>query len=216
MPGESYSGVKPMKNKRFVFYVVCSLFGLFCGCVSQQTVCLYVSEHNQNANRLRVSPYEANVDTFVKKPDYPEEFLYVDFFVILQNKTPNSIYIGEEQFTVGYYNIELEIIRKNKPDARIVLKKREGTWHRNFISYLIVPPNGLLAYPVSLDNGIWDGVPDFEIGEELLIRARLYLNWTKVNNHMEKISPATVESDWGSVTYKAKRLANISEIQLIE
>lgn len=206
-----------MTKMEIISYVaLCPFFGLFFGCVSQQKACLYIAQHNQQAYDLRVQPYDANDATVAKKPDYPEDFLYVDFFVILQNKTAHNLYIGEEQFTVGYYNIELEVIRKNKPDRRIVLKKREGTWYRNFISYLIVPPNGLLAYPISLDNGIWDGVPDFEIGEELLIRARLHLNWTKVNNQMEKTSPSTVESDWGSVIYKAKRMANISEIHLID
>jgi hypothetical protein len=205
-----------MKKTSLVFYAVSPLFGLFCGCMSQQPIGLYVSEHNQNANHLRVLPYEANASTIVKKPDYPEDFLYVDFFVILKNDTNNNIYIGEEQFTIGYYNIELEIIRRNKPDTRITLKKREGLWHRNFTSLLIIPPHAMLAYPISLDKGIWEGLPDFAIGEELLIKARLHLRRTKMKDQMMRLFPSSVESDWGSVIYKEKRLAHISEIQLIE
>lgn len=173
---------------------------------------LFVAEHNQDAYCLRVRPYDANVKNFTKKPDYPEDFYYVDFFMILHNVTEHPLYLSEEWNSDGYCSIEIDI---RKIDGSVfALRKREGIWFRNFPSMLIVLPKSMLAYPVSLDDGVWVGLPPIEIGEEVWVRARLRMGHAKIDGKMVRMPQKSIESDWTPVVIKEKRSAHISDVKL--
>ena len=183
---------------------------LLCACISERNVMLFVAEHNQDAYCLRVLPYDANVKTFTKNPDYPEEFCYVDFLMIVHNVSEHPLYLSEEWNSDGYYSIEIDL--KKKGGNTYPLRKREGLWFRNYPSMLIVLPKSMLAYPISLDEGIWAGLPPIEIGEEVWIRTRLRMGYTKIDGAMIKMPKECIESDWTPVCIKRKRIAHISDV----
>jgi len=195
-------------NYRSMTIVVCSF--LIAGCMSDRMPKLFVAEHNQNAYNLRVRPCDANMKTFQEKPDYPKDFCYVDFFMIVHNITEHPLYLSEEWNSDGYSSIEIDL--RKRDGINYSLRKRAGLWFRNFPSMLIVLPKSMLAYPLSLDEGVWEGLPPIEIGEEVWIRARLRLGHTKIDGEMVRMPQKSIESDWTPVFIKRKRSAHISDV----
>lgn len=197
---------------RLLVYAICMAF--VCGCATQNGIEIIVAEHNQEVNRLRVFPYDANAQTFVKKPDPPHDLNYVDFFVVLQNKTLNSVYLYEEQYSLGYNLLELDI--RDVAGHITKLTKKQGIWVKNLPSMLEIPAGSSLAYPVSLDEGIWNNIPAFDIGTEVFIRARISACFMKSNGKMAKDSPSPIESGWTRILMREKRLAmpDLSSVNL--
>ena len=193
--------MKTLYSLSLVLLIGCAL----CGCFSQRDIELFVMEHNRPSSNLRVRPYSANEHTFIPKFDPPQDFNYVDFLVAVHNRTPHPFYFDEEWNSWGYDLLELDLRKADGTIYRLV--KQEGNWHRNFPSMLIIPPQSFLAYPVSIDRGIWKNVPEMGIGEEIEVRARLWTGYSKKGDApLISITPKIIESAWMPVIFRGNRV----------
>jgi hypothetical protein len=141
------------------------LFGFFVfGCTTQrEKVELSITAHNDSS--IRVLPYEANRYLFDKKNDYPYNSYRVDCLLVIQNKTKYNLHVYDEWCSWGYYSIEIELKFKNGETR--TLKKRPGQWTINFPAMQTIPSNTSLAYPISLDESIWENIPELTIDQKI-------------------------------------------------
>jgi hypothetical protein len=137
--------------------VFCAMLG-FSGCKSADGIEVFLSEHNRGAG-LRVVPYEAYHAAFTEKQSRlsSAEFDWVDCMLVIRNRTDKDIYICDEQYEIGYYDIELQIKFKNNEVYH--LKKKKGVWYRNLQTLHGIPSGGALSIPITLDDTIWENFP---------------------------------------------------------
>ena len=142
------------RGMRFVF---CAMLTL-AGCRSADKIEVFISEHNRGTG-LRVVPYEAYRAAFTEKQSRlsSDEFDWVDCMLVIRNRTDKDIYICDEEYEIGYYDIELQIKFKNNEIYH--LKKKEGVWYKNLSTLHSIPAGGALSIPITLDDTIWENFP---------------------------------------------------------
>jgi hypothetical protein len=158
--------------------------GLLRRLPDREKIEVFISEHNRERS-IKVEPYDATSDAADarkrkeadgagghagqagapsdrrynltgKDPD-GDGMDYVDCLLVIRNRTGNDIYIGDEEFEIGYDSIELKIRFRN--GETFDLKKRSGVWHRNLPDLSIIPHGGALSIPITLDPEIWENIP---------------------------------------------------------
>jgi len=136
------------------------VYALLCltGCRAVNEIEVFISEQNRGTG-LRAEPYEAYKDAFIRKQNRLSSNVldYADCLLVIKNRTDKDIYIGDEEFEMGYYDIELEIKFANNEIYH--LKKREGVWYRNLQNLHCIPSGGALSIPITLDDAIWENIP---------------------------------------------------------
>lgn len=139
------------------FLVVCALLCLM-GCRAVNEIEVFISEQNRGTG-LRAEPYEAYRDVIIGKQSRLSSNVidYVDCLLVIKNRTCKDIYICDEEFEMGYYDIELEIKFANNEIYH--LKKRKGVWYRNLQNLHCIPSGGALSIPITLDDEIWENIP---------------------------------------------------------
>ena len=120
--------MRDLCDKLFVVYILLCL----TGCRAVNEIEVFISEHNRGTS-LQAEPYEAYKDAFIKKQSRlsSNALDYVDCLLVIRNRTRDDIFICDEEFEIGYYDIELEIKFANNEVYH--LKKREGVWYRNLL-----------------------------------------------------------------------------------
>ena len=223
-----------MRTSHLILSVL--LLGFLFGCQSPQRYRLFVVSHNQDPVNLRMRPYQANANGFVPKETPPDDMNYVDFFVTFFNNTAYPVYQYEDQFSLGYDSLEIEL--RKKDGTLYYLTKKEGTWYRNYPSLFVIPAHSLLAYPVSLDPSIWNGLPQILPGElypeleggvvqngclpavslceEIWVRAKLLAGFTEIDGKMHCVNPSPIMSGWVPITLRMKNTAHIAKEKQIQ
>ena len=201
-----------------------SVLFAFCfmvsGCRSSHGVHVFVGQISRDSTDIVAKTFPANdemsrkyqgdywvfklaFDEVSPDPDRSPTFMRVDFMIAIQNKTKENLYLYDEEFEMGYYNLDLDIRRS---DGKVItLTKREGTWYRNFPRMRVVPPNTFLFYPVTLQPSVWKNLPDFEIGEEIWVKARFQNGEALCDGHLKPLKPQVLESEWAPVIIKGRR-----------
>ena len=138
-----------MKAHFILCTVCCFLFGCFNPAVN-----VMVAEHNQEAYDLILRAYPC-MESFYQRPTWlPDGFCDVDLFIVIENKGNERIGIDSDWNSWGYHSIELALKDKNGTTER--LKRKSGTWYRNFPERIEIPPNSILCLPISLDDDLWE------------------------------------------------------------
>lgn len=126
------------------------------GCISPPAK-LYVAESSLHAGDIIMRTHPCMKQFHVQETWLPSGYCTVDCFAVIENRTEQEILIGKEEFSNGYYSIEL-LLRTG--DGKIFnLEKADATWYRNLPEYLVIPPKGRLCWPVSLERSHWKGMP---------------------------------------------------------
>lgn len=224
------------RGMRFVF---CAMLTL-TGCRSANKIEVFISEHNRGAG-LRVVPYEAYLAAFTEKQGRlnSDEFDWVDCMLVVRNRTDKDIYICDEEYEIGYYDIEVQIKFKNNEVYH--LKKKEGVWYKNLLTLHCIPPGGALSIPITLDGTIWEDFPewtDVQIkeymndpflqsplwdeaslilpGREIMVKATLRFVIRPPDPPRKGVTPsscaATYETDWTRLLPRQQRTTPLSSV----
>ena len=119
-----------------------------------------------------------------KKNDY---MLPVDLVFYIRNDTGFPMRIGEEQFTCGYYCLEIDIRLTN--GNTFAAQRKEGIWYRNFISEEDVYGEKIHRRLVSLDPRLWTGLPSDVCGDKVYLRPRFaFFSFVNASRRYRSIS----------------------------
>ena len=146
-----------MNIRHLFLQTFCSLmFLVFFGCKSSPAK-LYVAESSLSPRDLIMRTHPCMKQFHVHEPWLPEGYCRVDIFAIIENLTNDELLVGREQFSNGYYSIEIML---RTMDGKVYsLEKADATWYRNLQEYLIIPPHRMLCWPISLESSHWKGMP---------------------------------------------------------
>ena len=229
--------MRDLCDKLLVVYVLLCL----TGCRSVNEIEVFISEHSRGTG-LRAEPYEAYKDAFTKKQSLLSSNVLdcVDCLLVIKNRTCNEIYICDEEFEMGYYDIELEIKFANNEIYH--LKKREGVWYRNLRDLHCIPSGGALSIPITLDDTIWENIPgwtddllqkaiddpladspfwdDVSLllpGKEIMIKAILRsvirLPDSPHKDVVQSSCATTYETEWTRLMYRGKRTIPMEKLE---
>lgn len=228
-----------MRDPCNILFVVFSTLCL-TGCRTVNEIDMFISEHSRGAG-LRAEPYDAYKDAFIgKQRGLSSNVLdYVDCLLVIKNRTCKDLYIYDEEFELGYYNIELEIKFANNKNYH--LKKREGVWYRNLQNLNCIPSGGALSIPITLDDAIWENIPGWTDallqkvvddplaespfwdgvslllpGKEIMIKARLRFVFRQPDSprkdNAQASNATTCETDWTRLLFREKRTIPLSKV----
>jgi hypothetical protein len=229
--------MRDLCDKLLVVYVLLCL----AGCRAVNEIEVFISEHNRGTS-LQAEPYEAYKDAFIKKQSRlsSNALDYVDCLLVIRNRTRDDIFICDEEFEIGYYDIELEIKFANNEVYH--LKKREGVWYRNLQDLHCIPSGGALSIPITLDDAVWENIPgwtddllkkvmddplaespfwnDVSLllpGREVMIKAILRFVICPPKSPCKDAVLAsyakTFETEWTRIMFRAKRTISIEQLE---
>ena len=197
------------------------LFNMVSGCIlSGNRVHVYVAQISRDSTDIVSRTFDANDkmsqqfqgDRWVLKHFFDEDcrdqnicptFMRVDFMVAIHNCTSDKLYLYDEEFSTGYYNLTLDVRRRN--GEIVTLTKQEGAWYRNYPRMIVVPPGTFLLYPVTLQPSVWKNLPNFDIGEEILVKARFRNGEIMRGMNLKPQKPYILESIWTPIIIKGTR-----------
>ena len=113
--------------------------------------------------------------------------LPVDLTFYVRNDTDFPMRIGEEQFTCGYYCLEIDVRQTN--GAIFVARRKEGVWYRNFISEEEIRGEKIHRRLLSMNPRLWTGLPSEVPGDKIYLRPRLaFFSFVNEGHHYKTIS----------------------------
>ena len=128
--------------------------------------------------------------------------LPVDLVLYIRNDTGYHMRIGEEQFTCGYYCLEIDIRLTN--GNTFAAQRKEGVWYRNFIREEDVYGEKIHRRLVSLNPRLWTGLPSEVCGDKVYLRPRLAF-FSFVNEHRRYRSISDLEAGRESKSWNSSR-----------
>lgn len=119
-----------------------------------------------------------------EKRDY---MLPVDLVFYIRNDTGFLLRIGDEQFTCGYYCLEIDMRLAN--GKIFTVRRREGVWYRNFINEEDVCGEKIHRRLVSLNPRLWTGLPSEVRGDKVYLRPRFaFFSFVNAGRHYKSTS----------------------------
>ena len=97
-------------------------------------------------------------------------FLRTDLVIYIKNESDFELGVCKEEFSFGYYGLEMDI---RVPTGEVYrVRRKEGVWTRNFLSYEYFKGERICRRLISLDRRLWDGMPDLNGYEHVDVRPR--------------------------------------------
>ena len=139
----------------------------------------------------------------VGERDSDDKQVPVDFLVLLTANSARDVLMYEEWNSLGRNTIELEI-RTNRVAETITLLKRKGQWCANYPSLIRIPRGTSMAYPVTLDRRIWEGLPPLSAGDVVYVRATVFPCLTMTSRGMRVDQSGPVRSPWLHLKFRTR------------
>ena len=112
--------------------------------------------------------------------------LPVDLTFYVRNDTGFPLRLGEEQFTCGYYCLEIDIRLTN--GKIFAARRKEGLWYRNFISEEEIRGEKIHRRLLSMNPRLWTGLPSEVSGDKIDLRPRLaFFSFVNEGRHYKSI-----------------------------
>ncbi len=102
---------------------------------------------------------------------YESYVLPVDLTFYVRNDTGFPMRLGEEQFTCGYYCLEIDVRLTN--GKIFSARRKEGVWYRNFLSEEEIRGEKIHRRLLSMNPRLWTGLPSEVSGDKIYLRPRL-------------------------------------------
>jgi hypothetical protein len=177
------------------------LFVFICGCVSQSNeVVLQAALPPAPYSMFTRFPYYTYNQTIIS--DHMEfKGIPIDFIVVLSNHTPMPILVPScENLWPNTVDIEMKTcsgsIHELKTKGVVSIRPTDKT------ATLVVPPGGSIAYPVVLDQHLFQNLPCLTLGDSFFIRAKI--SWSEMAKNDNSIDlSSTAVSRWIPLVYKA-------------
>lgn len=207
------SGVCKMRISMIVF----GSFVLLDGCISSAPlrntadIQVEIVPHIRHSCELLRQAYASMANEPSLSTNCDSMLINIDFFVAFRNLSNQVLYIPDEEFSIGHSSLELDV--QTSDGILTTLKKKPGSWVRNFPAYYALPPGGSVLYPVSIDLRVWDGIPLslIKTGERYAVRVRFKGGVVLREGHTETqpmeiflkgVPIAELESDWKDLKFR--------------
>lgn len=190
-----------------------------CGCASKrktsEELVVEVAELSNMGKNMVIPPPQAFYSHFPQGyfklgPYSDTALLPVNFMIIVRNNSSETRYLYDECFSDGHFDIFIDIKLNGKTYH---LTKKNGEWTRNLPNaFEAIPPYGVMAIPVVLNEYYWNNCPapipgdDWEFppiqGEMRVVLNRTFV---KLASRQKPVNSGPVESKWTPVIFQGSR-----------
>ena len=123
-----------------------------------------------------------------KRSDY---VLPVDLTFYVRNDTDYPMRIGDEEFTCGYYCLEIDVRLAN--GKIFAARRKEGAWTRNFISEEEIRGEKIHRRLLSMNPRLWTGLPSEVAGDKVYLRPRFaFFSFVNEGRHYKSIDDLVI------------------------
>lgn len=166
-----------------------------CGCLSlRKHVTLHAAALPAPFSAFTRFPFYAYNQTAIQgQGEYGQ--VPIDFLVVLSNHTTTSIMVPDcESLWPNSVDIEIRTpdggIHELEPSGVVSVRPADA------MKSLLLVPGGSIAYPVVLDQRLFQNLPCLTVGDGFHVRARM--TWTTTGTPRSSI----VQSEWTAMAYK--------------
>ena len=99
--------------------------------------------------------------------------------------------IGDEEFTCGYYCLEIDVRLAN--GKIFAARRKEGAWTRNFISEEEIRGEKIHRRLLSMNPRLWTGLPSEVAGDKVYLRPRFaFFSFINEGRHYKSIGDLVI------------------------